>query len=157
MSPFTHGPRRAFQTFGGFTSGIGIHYQPSAIVDTADQELARNLIIGQRILPQIFVRAADARPYEIQDLLPADMRFKLLVFTGLDLAPVNALAEKLEPVLTALTPQGKQVHDVFDILSIVQGTKEDVEYTRFPTLMRSHWSKYISRTPFFRRSADTYL
>ena len=32
--------------------------------------------------PQIIIRAADARPFELQDLLPADTRFKVLIFAG---------------------------------------------------------------------------
>jgi hypothetical protein len=41
-----------FQTFGAFTSGIGIHYAPSTIVDTAHQSLASKLIIGQVSISQ---------------------------------------------------------------------------------------------------------
>ncbi|EIN03849.1 hypothetical protein PUNSTDRAFT_77498 [Punctularia strigosozonata HHB-11173 SS5] len=133
----------AFQTFSGFSSGIRVHYEPSAIVDNARQELARNLTIGERVLPQQFVRAADARPYELQDLLPADVRFKILVFTGHDLGPARTLAERLEPALSELTPRDKSVQDVFDILSIVQGKKEEVEYTQVPPMLRSHWSKVL--------------
>ena len=63
---------RAFLTFGAFTSGIGVHYAPSSIINDVNQSLASKLIIGQRILPHVFIRCADARPYELQDLLPAD-------------------------------------------------------------------------------------
>ena len=80
---------RAFQTFGAFTSGIGVHYEPSALVDTSYQELAPKLTIGERLIPQVVVRAADARPFELQDLLPADTRFKLLVFAGATAAPAQ--------------------------------------------------------------------
>jgi len=65
-------------TFAEFTSGIGVHYSPSTIVDPKHQKYAENLIIGKRILPQIFVRAADMCPVDIQDMLPADVRFKVL-------------------------------------------------------------------------------
>jgi phenol 2-monooxygenase len=45
---------------------------PSAIVDTIHQGCAPNTIISERMLPQIFVRAAGACPVEIQDMLPVD-------------------------------------------------------------------------------------
>ena len=48
------------------------------------QKLAANLIIGQSILSQTFLRTADSCPVEIQDLLPSDTRFKLLAFTEED-------------------------------------------------------------------------
>ena len=85
---------RAFNAYGGFTSGIGVHYAPSAITNTTHQSHAANLIIGQRMLPHVFVRAADARPFEIQDLLPADTHFKLLVFAGhTDVVPTGPVEQ----------------------------------------------------------------
>jgi len=98
-----------FQTFGGFTSGIGIHYAPSTIVSLPKEtdvdgaslkgvtgiergagsgvggdvhRCARGLVVGQRMPPTVVVRAADYRPIELQDLLKSDMRFKLIVFCG---------------------------------------------------------------------------
>ncbi|EMD39328.1 hypothetical protein CERSUDRAFT_82057 [Gelatoporia subvermispora B] len=133
----------AFQTFGAFTSGIGIHYAPSLVVNTTHQSAARNLVIGQRMLPHVFVRAADARPVELHDLLPADARFKLLVFTGApsaaQLARVHSLAEDMA------RPEGAlRVHaHAMDVLAISAGTKDDVDYTDIPEVFRSHWSKVL--------------
>ncbi|KAH7919888.1 hypothetical protein BV22DRAFT_840363 [Leucogyrophana mollusca] len=140
---------KAFQTFGGFTSGIGVHYTPSAVVNVTHQPCAPNLIIGQRMLPQIFVRAADARPYEIQDLLPADTRFKLLLFVGLttesQLAKISALAEELEKQDSFLQKYARDgnVSSVFDILTITAGKKDDVNFLDLPALFRPHWSKVL--------------
>ena len=64
---------------------MAIHYGPSSLVNTKFQAAAANLTIGMRVLPHVFVRAANAQPVEIHDLLPADSRFKILVFAG-DLA-----------------------------------------------------------------------
>ena len=38
---------QVFQTFGQFTSGIGIHYQDSTIVNSSQQSYAKSLTIGQ--------------------------------------------------------------------------------------------------------------
>ncbi|KIJ65495.1 hypothetical protein HYDPIDRAFT_110592 [Hydnomerulius pinastri MD-312] len=140
---------RAFQTFGGFTSGIGVHYSPSAIVDVKHQKSAKNLVIGQRMPPQIFVRAADSRPIEIQDMLPADIRFKVLVFVGLltetQIDKVNLLAEELNKPSSFLhryTADGK-VSSTFDIVTITAGKKDDANYLIVPALFRSHWSKVL--------------
>lgn len=140
---------KVFQTFGGFTSGIGVHYSPSAIVNVKHQGHAQNLIIGQRMLPQKFILAANARPVEVQDFLPSDTRFKVLVFLGsLDetrLVGINALAVELEDPASFLrkyTADG-QISSIFDITTIVEGNKEDINYLNLPTLLRPHWSKVL--------------
>ncbi|KAG1771531.1 FAD binding domain-containing protein [Suillus occidentalis] len=141
----------AFQASGGFSSGIGVHYMPSAIVDTIHQGCAPNIIIGERMLPQIFVRAADARPVEIQDMLPADTRFKLLLFVGLltpeQLAKVRGFAEELELPTSFLQkynyPAEGKAQSMFDIISITAGHKDDVNFLDLPPTFRTHWSKVL--------------
>jgi hypothetical protein len=140
---------RAFQTFGAFTSGIGVHYAPSVIVNTTHQSYAANLIIGQRMLPHVFIRAADARPFEIQDLLPADTRFKVIVFAGdtsnaQQLERVRKLAADLQTDRSFFKRfGGSDPAKVFDVLSICSANKDKVNYTDLPPVFRSHWSKYV--------------
>ena len=140
---------RAFQTFGLFTSGIGVHYQPSAIVNTTYQASASNLIIGQRVPPHVFVRAADARPFEMQDLLPSDARWKVLVFVGDVVDPaqsarIHRLAEEMarpEGFLKRFSGARGSVEKVFDVLTIASGDKLKVITADVPAIFRSHWSK----------------
>jgi phenol 2-monooxygenase len=139
----------AFQASGGFSSGIGVHYMPSAIVDTTHQACASSIIIGQRMLPQIFVRVADARPIELHDMLPADTRFKLLLFVGLltseQLGKVRKLAEDLQLPSSFLQkydyPADGKVQSMFDIIPIAAGHKDDVNFLDIPSTFRTHWSK----------------
>ncbi|KAG8900286.1 hypothetical protein FRB99_006141 [Tulasnella sp. 403] len=140
---------KVFQTFGQFTSGIGIHYQDSTIVDSSNQAYAKNLVIGQRCIPQTVLRAADCRPYNIHDLMPSDTRFKVLLFVG-DLTDANQLA-KIQAFATELdtpssfikkfTPAGAKFDTVFDIITVTTTKKEVCEYTLVPAILRSHWSK----------------
>lgn len=138
-----------FQTFGGFTSGIGIHYAPSTIVEPTHQPLASKLIIGQRLIPQTIIRSADARPFEIQDLIPSDIRFKVLVFAGNTKDPIQnarlqALADELdkpERFYKKYTPKGAAVDTVFEILTVSSMTKTTGDYTDIPSTLRTHWSK----------------
>ncbi|KAI9567993.1 FAD binding domain-containing protein [Boletus coccyginus] len=140
---------RAFRKFGEFTSGIGVCYSPSAIVDLKYQKYAENLIVGKRMLPQIFVRAADIRPVEIQDILPADIRFKVLFFVG-DLTEMRAaelklLAEELSKpssIFHKYSPDGN-ISTVFDIITIVVGTKGDTNHLLVPAFFRPHWTKVL--------------
>lgn len=135
-----------FQTFGQFTSGIGIHYQESAIVDSSGQQHAKGLIVGQvrstffffyqsssiltrlekRLIPSTILRAADCRPYQIQDLTPSDTRFKLIIFCGDSKDPaqktkLESLARELDSetgFVKKFTPEGAPFDSVFDILTI---------------------------------------
>jgi len=148
---------RAFQTFGGFTSGIGIHYAPSAITGVAYQSLAPGLPIGQRIIPQTLVRAADSRPYELQDLCPADTKFKILIFLGDIAEPAQAeraqkLAEALGKPESFLSNYGRAKSGVvgwksFELLTICTTRKEVVNYSDVPTLLRPHWTKSVFKNP----------
>jgi len=142
----------AFQKSGGFTSGIGIHYDPSVITSSGGQQIASTLTIGQRLVPQIILRAADARPFEIQDLCPSDTRFKILVFVGDLKNPkqnqrVNELAADMGAAKGLLNMFGGRYDqdtgewDAFDLLSICSGKKESVSYLDVPPLFRSQWSK----------------
>lgn len=140
---------RLSDKYRGFVSGICIRYPESAIVEAKHQACARNLIIGERVPPQILICVADARPYELQDLLPADTRFKILIFTGditdtAQRARVETLAEEMgkpESFLKKFSGRtGKK--QVFDVYTIGSGKKEIMNSTHLPALFRSHWSKY---------------
>lgn len=126
-----------------------MHYAPSAIVQSSNQSHASKLIIGQRMPPQVFVRPADGKPCEIQDLLPADTRFKILVFAGntLDnaqMAKVKALAEKFDRPDNFYKRHGdSSPSKVFDVLTISSAKKDEVIFTDLPPVLRSHWSKYV--------------
>ena len=149
---------RAFRIFGGFISGTGVHYAPSPITDVTYQSLFPGLPIGQRILPQMLVRAADSRPYELQDLCPSDTKFKILIFLGDISNPAQVeraqrLAEALGKPGSFLSKYGRAKSGVvgwkvFELLTICATKKEVVNYLDVPALLRPHWSKSV----FFRHS-----
>ncbi|THH01836.1 hypothetical protein EW145_g6846 [Phellinidium pouzarii] len=143
---------KAYETFGGFTSGTGIQYAPSLITNTTFQHLASELAIGTRMPPQTIIRAADARSFELQDLLPSDTRFKILIFAGdLHVETQKSALEDLVMAATSeagfLTKYGSRGRKdsgwatVFDILTILVDAKEKVDYTTVPEALRPHWSK----------------
>ena len=120
-----------------------------------------------RILPHVFIRAADARPFELQDLLPADTRFKILIFAGDTTLPAQkSRLEKLAEDIVGdehgflrkfgkgegsdeLWSDGKGLgRDVFDVLVIGSAKKDKVNYTDIPEVFRSHWSKYVCLSSF---------
>ncbi|KAI5988278.1 phenol hydroxylase, partial [Pisolithus orientalis] len=141
---------QAIETASGFVCGTSIHYGPSVIVNTKHQYCAENLVVGQCMLPQVFVHAADARPVDIHDLLPADIRFKILVFLGSieeesRVVEINALADELSLPAGLLQKysMGGQTSPMFDLITIVAGKKEKFNYLRVPLVFRPHWSKVL--------------
>lgn len=122
------------RTFGGFTSGIGIVYAPSIIVNTQCQHLASNLVIGARMSPQVFIHAADGKPSEIQDLLPADVRFKVLVFGGdigvkEEAARLQATADEFAKPESFLNRFGhEEPSKIFDILCFSSAKEHSTDY-----------------------------
>ncbi|KAG6829067.1 hypothetical protein H0H92_005841 [Tricholoma furcatifolium] len=153
----------AFHKFGGFSSGLGICYQESIIVRPRHQEIATGLILGKRVPAQTLVRAADGRQFELQNLLPSDTRFKILVFTG-DISEaeqkdkVNKLALDMganDGFLKQYSPHGV-ISTAFDILSIASST-DNVNYTDFHSLFRSHWSKVYIDGQVRASGGDAYI
>lgn len=139
----------AFNAYGGFTSGIGVQYGASPITNAQHQHLASNLVIGERMLPHVFIRAADAHPFNIQDMLPADTRFKLLVFAGDTGDPcarsrLQKLADELETADSFYVRfGGRDPTQVFDLVTVSSATKERADYTDVPPMCRTHWSKCV--------------
>ena len=125
--------------FGGFTSGIGVRYAPSVLINPTFQSASARVTVGERMPPHVFIRAADARPFELHDLLPADTRFRVLVFGG-DVGNIAA-HDALQRTADALAaPEGflqrfgrERVNtpgewEAFDVLCFGASRAEDVSY-----------------------------
>lgn len=127
---------QAFQTFGGFTSGIGIHYGESAIVRYDNQSCAKNVVVGQRMPPQVLIRAADGRPVDLQDMLPSNTLFKLFVFTGdTAAATLNGLASNVEAIMHKFATR-------VELSCILSSSKRpDFGFMDLPLVLRPHWSR----------------
>ncbi|KAI0664329.1 FAD binding domain-containing protein [Cubamyces menziesii] len=142
-----------FESNADFLSGVGLCYQPSTIVNDRYQASAPGLVVGAYVPPHIFLRAADANPINFQDMHPADMRFKIVVFAG-DIKDakvaecIQTLAEQLDAPDSFLKRYGQGGWEsVFDLICISASSKDGVDYTDFPKLFRKHWSKvYLDDT-----------
>lgn len=128
-----------------------MHYAESALVNSKYQLCAQGLAIGERMLPQEFIRAADSRPCEIQDLLPSNARFKVLLFAGRadrpeQLIKIHALAEELDKPTSFLKrylAKGNGVESMFDVIAIAARAQGNSNVFALPDVLRSHWSKVL--------------
>jgi Phenol hydroxylase, C-terminal dimerisation domain len=156
-------------------SGIGIRYRPSVITNAQYQSHAKSLIVGERIIPQMIVRVADGRPYQLQDLLPADARFKVLIFTGdasdeRQLVTLRKLAVDLEQILVKYARNGN-FKELFETLTIryvicrtafsfvlvdrigsVSSSITGKHDTSLPEGLQLHWSKYVAPKSYSERT-----
>ena len=121
--------------FGGFASGIGVHYAPSDITRDLHQSYAGKLIVGERMIPHTFVQAADARSVNIHEKLLSDSRFKIIVFVG-DISKdsateeLRALETKMNSPNGFLRTYGRGDHaKVFQILCVCAASKDAVDFT----------------------------
>ncbi|EJF56271.1 thioredoxin-like protein [Dichomitus squalens LYAD-421 SS1] len=133
----------------GFLSGIGIRYEPSTVVNNKHQACASKLIVGERVTPRDFVYAANVNPVNLHDVLPSDMRVKILVYAGdikveASMKRLHALGENMGTSNSFLWRFGQGAYEkVFDMLCICATKKDDMDFTDVPKFFRSHWSKVL--------------
>ncbi|KDQ19529.1 hypothetical protein BOTBODRAFT_126399 [Botryobasidium botryosum FD-172 SS1] len=140
---------QAVDQFSAFSSGIGVLYEPSNITDISNRLAAKNLVIGQRMLPGVILRMANFRPCELHELLPSDTRFKILIFPGdfsnsKQKAKLDAIALSLEQpqgLLKRFTPSGASEDTVFDIITISRVDNATANILMIPPRLLSHWTK----------------
>ena len=88
------------------------------------------------MVPHVFVRAGDSHPFNTQDLLPADTRFKILLFGGdisrsEDAARLQKLADALEKPGSFVKRYGRGEDGkwaVFDVLTFSSGKEERIRH-----------------------------
>lgn len=88
--------------------------------------------------------AADAREVNIQDLAPADARFKLFIFPG-----EKKHAQKVAAYLGGGGDDAaekscrffNEYRDAFDVVTVLQGSKSTANYLDVPPVLRPHWTK----------------
>ena len=158
----------AYEKVGGFASGIGIRYAPSSIVNNTHQNVSANVIVGERVPPHVFIRVANAEPIQIHDVLPADTRFKILVFAGdlsdqSDLAKLVTLGEELNKEGNFLRRYGRGDVGKWEMFDVICFTSAKDKINLFgmytwllrkviivtlasgppdiPEFFRPHWSK----------------
>ncbi|EJU03728.1 hypothetical protein DACRYDRAFT_105885 [Dacryopinax primogenitus] len=136
------------KSMGGLTSGIAIEYAPSLITDNTSQSFAPGLMIGQRVQPQIVMRVADCRAFEMQDLIVSDTKWKLLFFVGdpkqeKQAAIVKRLGEYMDrpdSFISKFSPKNDR-QAVFTMLIVSSTPKDEADYTDIHSGLLTHWSK----------------
>ncbi|KAL2209384.1 hypothetical protein CC79DRAFT_1396290 [Sarocladium strictum] len=143
-----------------FASGCIVDYGASAIVAkqsetnattakgsslvVGKQNLAEKIVIGMRMPSYKVLNQSDARPWHLQELLPSNGSWRILVFAG-DVRN-EAQALRLKTLGEALTFEGsfyqrskrvetnKKLPQVVEMLTVHSAPRHDVELASFPEI-----------------------
>ncbi|KAI5780854.1 FAD binding domain-containing protein [Geopyxis carbonaria] len=153
--------KEVFRKGNLFASGVAVSYSPSSLIvapTPAQQALATGLPVGMRFNSFKVLNQSDARPWEFQDLMPSDGRWRLVVFAG-DIrtptlkASIAALGPRVEKLVA--TYGEKTLH----VLTCHAAPREEVELSDFPRgLRREHeyWSVYVDAPSYHEGDAKAY-
>jgi hypothetical protein len=145
--------KQAFLKGNMFASGLSVEYgtsmlvaKPGSAVDEGDgtdvssnqekkvvgkQELATNVKLGMRFPSYQVLNQSDARPWEFQQKLKSDGRFRLVVFAGRVLE--SAQQDRLRAFCKKLTESeflAKHLHANIDILTVHASPRTETELLR---------------------------
>ena len=171
----------AFVKGNMFASGVAVDYGASVIVakegdaqeqgDGSDvglekskrvignQALAKNIKIGMRMPSFQVLNQADARPWQFQEMLKSDGRWRIVVFAGdvstaKQMERVTILGSVLsgpKSFIKRFTPAGKKIDSVIDILTIHSAKRAETELDNFPDIFHpfderdgwDYWKIYV--------------
>ena len=164
--------KKVFEQSHLFASGVSIDYKSSNLIakaapEQADphspvqpavvkskQHLATGIPVGQRFNSFQVMNQADARPWQLQDLMKSDSRWRVTVFAG-DVrdAEQKARIEKLaahldkpDSLIHRYTPADRKRDGVFHVLTVHSAPRVEVELHDFPAALRpehDYWSVYV--------------
>ncbi|KAJ7494654.1 FAD binding domain-containing protein [Mycena galericulata] len=129
-----------------FTSGIGIQYKSSLIMDVGLPKGAAYLEAGYRLPPVGLDRLADWRPQELQDLAPSDGLFKMFLFPGDLLCATEA--DRLALFCNTLSSSsatewlGTRVR----MYTILNSEKKNVMWTDVPLILRDWKRVFVTKS-----------
>ncbi len=133
-------------------SGLTTRYQ-SALTDVQDQALATGLLIGTRLPPSPMMRLADWWPTDVQDLIPFDGLFRVIIFAGDISSSLHAerLTQFSESLLSPSANRKDPDTKIWTV-TILSGNKERLLWTEVPKSLKDR-----NRCGTFIQGFDPYI
>lgn len=149
--------REQFIKSGRFTAGLIAAYNDSSITSlrTSTQTLAKNLTVGMRFPSTQVVRFCDAKAMHLVKALPADGRWRIVVFAG-DIRSPTA-AKRLSNLSTYLsfptgpihtftpTSAGADVDSFIEPILVLSGPRVEMEQEQIPEVFTPVTGKWKMR------------
>lgn len=134
-----------FKKAGRYMAGVAIQYEPSLII-AADgecrQELATGFPIGKRFHSEEVLRINDARRIHLGHTMPADARWRLLIFTGDDFGPSSEamqlcqwLQQDTASPVVRFTPPRADVDSLIDVKAVFSSLHTAVDLNSLPSIL----------------------
>lgn len=111
----------------------------------SNQALAKGILVGKRLPSVKVLNQSDARPWHLQELLPTNGRWRVIVFPG-DITNATQ-TNKLKAVGDAFeaktswwsryTPDDARYDEVFEVLAVHRAPRKSVTIFDFPTVFRN--------------------
>ncbi|EHL02901.1 putative Phenol 2-monooxygenase [Glarea lozoyensis 74030] len=154
--------KSAFEKGNLFASGVAVDYGASILVakegnpqDGANgtnigisassvhgkPEVAKNIKMGMRFPSFQVLNQADARPWQFQERLKSDGRWRLILFAGNISNPpqmtrITNLCANLSPIIKRYTPAAQPIDSRIEILTLHSAPRASTELFSFPELLR---------------------
>ncbi|KAK5072816.1 hypothetical protein LTR64_000777 [Lithohypha guttulata] len=129
---------QAFIKSGVFTAGMAANYGGSDLVDVSisNQELAKNIVVGERLPSAQVVRLSDSKTFHFQSLAKSDGRWRLMMFAGnVDDTETFSKLSRLGEILAtskgpsrAITPHDLPIDSILEYLVVLEGDRSKVEF-----------------------------
>ncbi|PWN86734.1 phenol 2-monooxygenase [Acaromyces ingoldii] len=127
---------------GRFTAGVATNYDPRLLAprNASDTTLASGFPIGDRFHSAQVLRVADAKPVHLGHTMPADGRWRLVVFAGAWEADDQKLAlrkfcKALERICSRFTPRHLPIDSVVDFRFVFSSHRETLHDEQLPDIM----------------------
>ncbi|KAJ0413345.1 FAD binding domain-containing protein [Aspergillus carlsbadensis] len=146
--------KEAFEKGNLFASGIAVDYCSSVIVAKdlvsnpviSRQELAPEVKLGKRMPSVKIVSQADARPWHLQERLPSNGRWRLMVFAGdvtksqqkENIGQLGAALGSKTSFLKRYTPAGGRYDSVIEVITVHAAPRGQVDIFDFPEAFRPY-------------------
>ncbi|KAM0117209.1 hypothetical protein ACP6JC_006222 [Aspergillus fumigatus] len=127
-----------------FANGYACHYGPSSLVHKGGENIAANLIPGERFPPVKVRNQADGQAWWTTRLFKSDGRFRIVLLAG-DLRHkyqrqrVEAFSAHLasaESVLQRYRLEGEKLDSLIEVITIHSAPMREMDFPDFPEMLR---------------------
>ena len=153
--------RAAYEKGNEFTCGLSVDYGHSLVVAKRDftkdpsttlgaikrvvskPHLARDIKLGKRMPSYQVLNQADARPWQLQETLKSNGRWRIVVFAGDVTVPsqmdrIQVLGAQIAAVIQRFTPSFDPIDSRVEVITVHSAPRFEVELFDFPWIMRPY-------------------
>ena len=138
-----------------YTAGLTATYDDSVIVAAgrSRQDRARNVVVGMRFASAQVVRFCDAKAMPLVKALPADGRWRIVVFAGdlkdegakRRLEQLGAFLESDEGPVRKFTPKDRDIDAFIEPIVVISGNMLELEQDQIPPYFWPETGKWKMR------------